>query len=201
MFVPAHSPRAFRFGPFEVDAETGELRKHGRKVHLQEKPFQLLVALLRQRGRLVTREALRQQLWPGDTFVDFDNGLNTAVSKLREALGDSGERHRYLETLARRGYRFVGTVEELGLPATDGHKEFDVQTNHHLPSAHGLTDKDLIVLADFSNNTGEPVFDSTLKEALAIDLGQSPFLNVLSDFRVSQILKLMGRSPGDRITP
>jgi len=94
MFVPAHSPRAFRLGPFEVDPETGELRKHGRKVHLQEKPFQLLVALLRQRGRLVTREALRQQLWPADTFVDFDNGLNTAVSKLREALGDSGERHR-----------------------------------------------------------------------------------------------------------
>jgi DNA-binding winged helix-turn-helix (wHTH) protein len=141
MFVPTYSPRAFRFGPFEVDPETGELRKHGHRVHLQEKPFQLLVALLRQQGRLVTREALRQQLWPVDTFVDFDNGLNTAVSKLREALGDSGEGHRYLETLARRGYRFVGTAEELGLPATDWYKELDVQIPKVTPTT---TDRILV---------------------------------------------------------
>src|SRR5262249_12104852 len=106
----------------------------------------------------------------------------------------------YLETLARRGYRFVAAVEEFGLPATDHNKQLDLQTNRH-SSGRTLTDKDLIVLADFTNNTGEPVFDSTLKEALAIDLGQSPFLNVLPDVRVNQVLRLMGRSPGDRITP
>src|SRR5215468_11781365 len=104
----------YSFGPFEVRVETGELRKNGRRIHLQRKPFEILAALLEQSGRLVSRETLRQRLWPADTFVDFDNGLNTAVSKLREALGDSAERHRYLETMARRGYRFVGSVEELG---------------------------------------------------------------------------------------
>src|SRR5215470_6530267 len=113
MPLPEQSPRRFRFGPFEVDRETGELRKGGRKVRLQEKPFQILLALLEHRGELVRRDNLRQQLWPADTFVDFDNGLNTAVSKLREALGDSAERHKYFETLARRGYRFVAPAEEL----------------------------------------------------------------------------------------
>lgn len=106
--------RKFRFGPFEADLETGELRRNGRKVHLQEKSFQVLVALLEQRGKLVTREDLRQRLWSEDTFVDVENGLNTAISKLRDVLGDSA---RQLETLARRGYRFVGRVEELGQPA------------------------------------------------------------------------------------
>ena len=112
MLVPIRSSGRFRFGPFELDPETGELRKSGRKIHLQEKPLQILITLLEQRGALVSRKILRQRLWPAETFVDFDNGLNTAVSKLREVLGDSAEEHRYVETLARRGYRFVGTVEE-----------------------------------------------------------------------------------------
>ena len=112
MLVPIHSSGKFRFGPFELDPETGELRKSGRKIQLQEKPLQILITLLEQRGALVSRKILRQRLWPVETFVDFDNGLNTAVSKLREVLGDSAEEHRYVETLARRGYRFVGTVEE-----------------------------------------------------------------------------------------
>src|SRR6266487_6705377 len=94
--------RKYRFGPFEICSETGELRKNGRRIHLQNKPFQILVALLEQWGELVTREGLRQRLWPADTFVDFDNGLNTALSKLREALGDTAEKPRYIETLERR---------------------------------------------------------------------------------------------------
>jgi anti-anti-sigma factor len=123
----------FRFGVFEVDPETGELRKNGRKVHLQEKPFEVLVALLQQRGMLVTREILRQRLWREDTFVDFDNGLNTAVSKLREALGDTAEKHRYVETLGRRGYRFVASVEEVGgRPATQL-RELEVQRDRIEP--------------------------------------------------------------------
>jgi anti-anti-sigma factor len=124
---PVQNPRGFHFGPFEVDLETGELRKNGRKLHLQEKPFQVLVALLEQRGKLMNREALRQRLWPGNTFVDFDNGLNTAVSKLREVLSDSAEEHRYIETLPRRGYRFVAPVEELGIPAAAQRRELDIQ--------------------------------------------------------------------------
>ena len=107
----------YRFGPFEVCLETGELRKHGHRVHLQHKPFEVLAALLEHWGKLVTRESLRQRLWPADTFVDFDNGLNTALSKLREALGDTAEKPRYIETLERRGYRFLAPVEEIAVGA------------------------------------------------------------------------------------
>lgn len=103
--------RIIRFGVFEVDLIAGELRKNGVRIRLQEQPFQVLAFLLERAGDVVTREELRQKLWPADTFVDFDHGLNTAVNKLREALGDSASSPRYIETLARRGYRFVGTVE------------------------------------------------------------------------------------------
>jgi DNA-binding winged helix-turn-helix (wHTH) protein len=100
-----------RFGPFEADVKTGELWKGGTRLRLQEQPFQVLVMLLARKGELVTREELRQKLWPADTFVDFDHSLNTAINKLRDALGDSAKDPRYIETLAGRGYRFVGTVE------------------------------------------------------------------------------------------
>jgi len=100
-----------RFGVFVVDFEAGELLKNGLRVKLQEQPFQLLVFLLEQPGRVATREELRQRMWPADTFVDFDRSLNTAASKLREALGDSAENPRFVETLPRRGYRFVAPVE------------------------------------------------------------------------------------------
>ena len=96
---------------FEADLASGELRKSGIKVRLQEQPFQVLVALLERAGEMVTREDLRQRLWPSDTFVDFDHSLNTAVNKLREALGDTASNPRFVETLARRGYRFIAPVE------------------------------------------------------------------------------------------
>jgi DNA-binding winged helix-turn-helix (wHTH) protein len=102
-----------RFGVFEVDLSAGELRKNGGKVRLQEQPFQLLVYLLERAGEAVTREELREKLWPADTFVDFDHSLNTAVNKVREALGDSASSPRFVETLARRGYRFIGPVERI----------------------------------------------------------------------------------------
>ena len=126
MLVPLRSSSRFRFGPFELDPETGELRKSGRKIRLQEKPLQILITLLEQRGTLVSRKVLRQRLWPAETFVDFDNGLNTAVSKLREVLGDSAEEHRYVETLARRGYRFAGTVEEPSTLSTSVGRELNI---------------------------------------------------------------------------
>jgi TolB-like protein/DNA-binding winged helix-turn-helix (wHTH) protein/Flp pilus assembly protein TadD len=101
-----------RFGAFEVDLRSGELRKHGLKVKLQVQPFQILALLLERPGEVVTREELQARLWPADTFVDFDVGLNTAIKRLRDALGDTAESPRYIETLPRRGYRFVAPVEK-----------------------------------------------------------------------------------------
>src|SRR6184192_2271265 len=103
--------RIVRFGIFEVDLAAGELRKSGVRVRLQEQPFQVLAYLLQHPGEIVTREELRQKLWPADTFVDFDHSLNTAINKIREALGDSAVSPRFVETLARRGYRFISPVE------------------------------------------------------------------------------------------
>ena len=95
-----------RFGVFELDFNTGELRKSGVKLRLQGQPIQVLTLLLERAGAVVTREELRQKLWASDTFVDFDHSLNTAINKVREALGDSASSPRFVETLARRGYRF-----------------------------------------------------------------------------------------------
>ncbi len=102
-----------RFGTFEVDVRAGELRKQGVRLKLQEQPFQVLIVLLQRPGEVVTREELRSQNWPPDTFVDFDNSLNTAINKLREALGDSADNPRFVETLPRRGYRFIAPVTGL----------------------------------------------------------------------------------------
>jgi TolB-like protein/DNA-binding winged helix-turn-helix (wHTH) protein/Tfp pilus assembly protein PilF len=104
------SPRRVRFGLFEADLAAGELRRQGTKVRLSAQPFEVLAMLLARPGDVVTREDLRQRLWPADTYVDFDHGLNAAVNKLREALGDSAEAPRYVETLPRRGYRFIAPV-------------------------------------------------------------------------------------------
>ena len=98
---------------FEADLSTSELRKNGLKIKLQEQPFQILALLLEHRGELVTREELRKELWPADTFVDFDVGLNVAIKKLRDAIGDSAENSRFLETIPRHGYRFIARVEEV----------------------------------------------------------------------------------------
>lgn len=104
-------PTPARFGPFELDPHSGELRKHGIRVRLAEQPFRLLAFLIERAGNVVTREELRQHLWPEDTFVDFDNGLNAAVNRVREALADSTKKPRYIETLPKRGYRFIASLE------------------------------------------------------------------------------------------
>ena len=103
--------RLLRFGVFEVDLDAGELRKNGARIRLQEQPFQVLTALLLNAGQVVTRDHLRAKIWPADTFVDFDHSLNTAVNKIREALGDSATNPRFVETLARRGYRFIAPID------------------------------------------------------------------------------------------
>jgi DNA-binding winged helix-turn-helix (wHTH) protein len=107
-----------RFATFEVNIEIGELRRYGHRVKLQNKPFQILVALLERPGALVSRGDLHQRLWSADTFVDFDHNLNNAVDKLRKALNDSAEQPRFIETVPRRGYRFVAAVER-AVPAPD----------------------------------------------------------------------------------
>jgi TolB-like protein len=118
-FAPDKQPRfrtavTVRFREFRANLWTGEVFKRRRRIHLQEKPFQILKTLLEHHGEMVTREELRSKLWSTDVFVDFDRGLKTAISKLRRALGDSAERPRLVETLPRRGYRFVAPIESPG---------------------------------------------------------------------------------------
>ena len=215
--VSTHTSPILRFSIFEVNLQTGELRRKGQKVKLQDQPFQVLAVLLQRPGDVVTREELRSQIWPEDTFVDFDNSLNTAINKLREALGDSADNPRFIETLPRRGYRFLAPV------SNDERREPEIKAFGHkivLPAtfavllmaaaigglywrssrARVLTEKDTIVLADFTNTTGDPVFDDTLKQGLRVQLEQSPFLNVLSDRKVSEELQMMGRQKDERLT-
>src|SRR5262245_34595055 len=107
------TPRIVRFGVLEADLHSGELRKNGLKIRLSGQPCQVLVMLLERPGQVVTREELQKKLWPDGTFVDFDHSLNNAINKIREVLGDSAETPRFVETLSRRGYRFIAPVERL----------------------------------------------------------------------------------------
>jgi TolB-like protein/DNA-binding winged helix-turn-helix (wHTH) protein/tetratricopeptide (TPR) repeat protein len=113
------SSQTLRFATFEVDLRSGELRKNGIKIKLQEKPFQVLALLLDRRGELITREELRAKLWPADTFVDFDHSLGTAIAKLRQALGDSAQNPRFVQTVSSRGYRFLAPVGSLPTPGRE----------------------------------------------------------------------------------
>ncbi|HTF64841.1 MAG TPA: winged helix-turn-helix domain-containing protein [Edaphobacter sp.] len=114
MGMPVNTPRTWRFGVFELDALSGELRRNGAVIKLREQPALILLLLLEHAGQMVTREQLRQHLWPSDTFVDFDHSLNSAVMKLREALGDSADKPLYIETIPKKGYRFVAPVSQPG---------------------------------------------------------------------------------------
>jgi len=239
-----HTRTVTRFGPFEADLQTQELRKQGRRLRLPGQSFQILKMLLDRPGELVTREELRTALWPSDTFVDFEHGLHAGVNRLREALGDSADSPRLVETLPRRGYRFIGSVEwnsvdsEQATPVSsaaaascsDADTALSVlETGRRLPGplarkwlryvlgvvslillgfaltarylykerSHALGETDTVVLTDFSNKTGDPAFDDTLQQALSIALAQSPFLNVLSDHKGRETLKLMGRPPNE----
>jgi TolB-like protein/DNA-binding winged helix-turn-helix (wHTH) protein len=112
MSTQVTGPEIVRFGDFALDLRSGEITRAGDRIHLPDQPFRLLVTLVRQPGTLVTRETLRHELWADDTFVDFEHSLNAAIKRLREALGDSATTPRFIETLPRRGYRFIGTVAE-----------------------------------------------------------------------------------------
>jgi eukaryotic-like serine/threonine-protein kinase len=223
---PSLKPGIVKFGLFEADVERLLLTKQGLRVKIQEQPFHLLALLLERPGEIITREEIRQRLWAADTFVAFDDGLNTAIKKLRTALVDSSENPRFIETVPRRGYRFLApvttsapaklTVGEVSLtPAAVGKRTraktivisliaFGVGsvattlfvTRHHRPT---FGDRDSILLADFENNTGEPILDGAMKEAAAVELGQSPFLNIVSNDRVRETLRFMSRSQDERV--
>ena len=224
MALETHSPAVLRFGTFEVDVRAGEVRKQGVRIKLQEQPFHVLTVLLQRSGEVVTREELRSQIWAADTFVDFDNSLNTSINKLREALGDSADNPRFIETLPRRGYRFIAPVtSDAGkVPATGAATVSDRRTwkttvlivTVILAAAvlggglywrsHGsakLTEKDTIVLGDFTNTTGDPVFDGTLREGLSVQLEQSPFLSLQSEEAIHHTLRMMGQPPNAQLTP
>src|SRR5437667_50027 len=214
-----------RFGVFEVDLRAGEVRKQGVRIKLQEQPFQVLTVLLQRPGEVVTREELRNQNWPPDTFVDFDNSLNTAINKLREALGDSADSPRFIETLPRRGYRFIapvtgvdgtarGSASGLSVAARTRSRKIVVTVAVVVFSAgiagglvwrtrqaRHLTEKDTIVLGDFANSTGDAVFDGTLREGLSVQLQQSPFLSLVSGEEIQQTLQMMGQPGNVRLTP
>jgi eukaryotic-like serine/threonine-protein kinase len=228
--VEAPVGSTYEFGPFEVNPVSGELLKHGRRVKLQEQPFRLLLVLLENAGQVVSREQIQNRIWQGNTFVDFDSGLRVAVRKLREALGDDAENPRYIETIPKRGYRFIApvprtaeTIRKEMMPAAAPAPADSARPKRRpwviailllllvasgagtfLFLARGrrvFTAKDTVVLADFANQTGDPVFDDTLRQGMAIELEQSPFLKLVSEERIHQTLSLMGQPPDAKLTP
>ena len=158
-----------RFGPFEADFRAGELRKHGVKLKLVGQPFEVLAMLLECPGQLVTREELRARLWPTDTFVDFDHGLNAAVNKLRDALSDSAEKPNYVETLPRRGYRFISAV---GL--------HDAQNLLGEPSSPKIQSLVVLPLENLSKDPEEEYFTDGMTDQLITNLTQISALKVIS---------------------
>jgi len=196
------SARIIRFGTFEVNLQTGELRKGGQKLRLQEQPFQVLTALLERPGEVITREELRSKLWPADTFVDFDHSLNAAIKRLRDALDDSADNPRYIETMARRGYRFVAPVERLGaVPARlraarwagiggvavvallAALVAFNVGGWRERIFGRGrkpIQSIAVLPLADFSSDPEQDYFAEGMTEALITELGKISALRVIS---------------------
>jgi len=174
MSDPDSAPRLLRFDVFELDVRAGELRKRGVKLRLQGQPLLLLASLLQRAGDLVTREELRAQIWPADTFVDFDHSLHNAVARLRDALGDSTEKPRFIETLPRRGYRFIGSV-------TDGKAEENVSVRRERePRAlqvHGIA---VLPLEDLSGDQAHEYFADGMTEALITSLAKIKALRVIS---------------------
>jgi len=221
-----------RFEGFALDLRAGELCQEGGKtVHLPEQPFRILLLLLEHPREVVTREELRKRLWPDDTIVEFEHSISAAMNRLRQALGDSAENPRYIETLSRRGYRWMGTAEWAGAEGSEPNAgaapdlaKTALKSNLtrwgvasgvallgiglavgtwtlHSRKTQRLTEKDTVVLADFTNATGDTVFDDGLKEGLRVQLRQSPFLNLLSEEQTRQLLGLMNQPSDARLTP
>ena len=237
--------RTIRFEPFEAHLRARELRKHGVRVRISGQPFEVLALLLERPGDVVTRKELQERLWPGDTFVDFEHGVNNAIKKLRAALGDSAEEPLYVETLARVGYRFIAPVARpprIDQPLTRAEAERSEQgAADSGESGPGpaierggksfvsrvalattvvavvaalagwqvyragtrkpvFNERVSVVVADFVNTTGDPTLDSTLREGMEVDLGQSPFLDVMPRPQIWAAMQMMGRSSDEKLT-
>ena len=170
------SARLLRFGPFEVDLKAGEIRRHGRRLRIQEKPFQVLQAFLERPGDVISREELRERLWRADTFVDFDNGLNNAVRKVRSALSDSAADPRYVETVGRRGYRFIARIDSAAgdpplAPATGWAPAAG------FPSVSSLA---VLPLVNISNDRDQEYFSDGMTDALIGQIAAIRALRVVS---------------------
>jgi TolB-like protein len=161
-----------RFGPFEVDMNAGEVRKRGRRLRLQDKPFRILEALLEYPGEVVGRDALRARLWPADTFVDFDTGLNSAVNKVRRVLGDSAATPLYVETLGRRGYRFIASIDLAPVPPAP--------TLGWAPAAPTVSSLAVLPLVNLSGNDREEYFCDGMTEAVTGQIAGIRSLHVIS---------------------
>ena len=223
----------YRFGLFEVDVHAGSLLKQGRIVRIQEQPFRVLVALLERHGDLVLREELRARLWPDDTFVEFDKSLGVALAKVRAALGDDAANPQFVETIPKRGYRFIAPVTVVtDEPHAEANRagprpaELRAAPASHRRSRRALvaasavvfvvavgafffwratatpplTARAGIVVGTFTNTTGDSVFDGSLRRVAVMGLAQSPYLRVLSDGSLGQILQGLGRPPNEPLT-
>ena len=168
--VERRSPNVKRFGTFEVDVRARELRKGGIRIRLQDQPFEILMVMLDRPGEVVTREELRQRLWPAGTFVDFEHSLNAAIKRLRAALGDDADNPRFVETLHRRGYRFIAAVEGEGQPVRNLHV---VRPPASKPAADNVSVR-LVVLpfANLSNDPTQEYFSDGLTEEMITQIGR-----------------------------
>ena len=260
MATPARSAQTFCFGPFVLSMATGELRKGETLLKLHPQPLRVLVSLVERAGVVVTREEIQRALWGGHTWVDFDAGINFCIRQIRAVLADDAEKPRYIETVARKGYRFVSPVTYSDAPAmvvpisraasplatvpppsnvaealpvipeefvaSAPPPPIVVATPVHRPHRLALlaatlgvavtascvavylvihrtpklTQKDTVVVADFRNTTGDPVFDGTLQQGLSAQLEQSPFLNLVSESQIQQTLRMMKQPPDAKLT-
>ena len=214
------------FGDYELDCRTGELRRNGATLRLQPQPTKVLTILATRAGEVVTRQELADQVWGSDTYVDFEHGLNFAVRRIRSVLEDDPDNPRFLETIPKRGYRFIAPVISNG--NGNGHGAIGVQESPPQPRGLGWQilvpaaallvlvaigailylrrtsaplEKATIMIDGFVNRTGDPVFDETIRQGLAIQLEQSPMLRVVAEEQVRDTLKMMGQPAGAEFTP
>jgi DNA-binding winged helix-turn-helix (wHTH) protein len=217
----------YEFGPFRFDAERNLLLRSGKPVALTPKSFKILLVLVRNGTVGVSKDDLMKAVWP-DTFVEEAN-LSRNIFMLRKTLGESPRDHRYIVTIPGHGYRLAEAVHRVTEPEfsviSASHSEVQVKVDQNrrwgwvllavillivagygmvrfaLHSKRALTQKDTVVLADFVNSTGDPVLDGTVRQGLAVQLDQSPFLSLISDERIQQVLRMMGQPGNARLTP
>lgn len=223
----------YRFGRFEAEPHSRRLLRQGEPVRLQDQPFHVLVALLERHGDVVTREELRERLWPGDTFVEFDKSLGVALTKVRAALGDDASNPRFVETIPKRGYRFIAPVtvetsgDEEAAPADHAGRVDVAPAAGRRPAGRtwllaaalpvlvvvlllvwrlatrqtaAPASRVSVVIAEFNNDTRDPVFAGSLRRAATVALRQSPFLSVMADSAIADTLQTLGRAPNDTVT-